>query len=118
MSFAHRVCFTCRKSWSIASRKTVRYTWNDTPGNCPECNQPLIGLGLYFKPPKQNDIREWRKVEAMVHAGCNFTSADSSTPITLAQAEDYSDVMREYRSSKGEKLARKFNKKRRSKTTR
>lgn len=69
----------------------------------------MIGLGRFFKPPKQNNIRQWRKAEATVRSGFDFTSG-IKTPETLAQVSAFSDVMRSIRQTKGEKLARKFNK--------
>ena len=66
-------CFDCRKvfhatmEWDKVERRTV-----DFP--CPECKQPMHSMGLDFKAPKQQDIRQWRKVKMLYDNGFTYRS--------------------------------------------
>jgi hypothetical protein len=77
-TYAHYVCFACRKAWAPAAvrvRKMQLHMGECTREKsrpCPDCGKPLIGLGLTFKPPKQSDRRAWRKLEAAALAGERF----------------------------------------------
>jgi hypothetical protein len=71
---AHSVCFRCRKAWAppvVCSRWGMLKAIPDNRP-CPDCGGPLIGLGLAFKPPKQDARRAWRKLEAAALAGNRF----------------------------------------------
>ena len=75
--YAHDVCFACRKAWApatIKSRRAARTSMciRESRRTCPDCGGSTIGLGLAFKPPKQNDRRAWRKAEAAALAGNRF----------------------------------------------
>ena len=73
-TYAHYVCFACRKTWAPAAVRYARNCPRVLPESrpCPDCGKPLIGLGLTFKPPKQTDRRAWRKLEAATRAGNRF----------------------------------------------
>lgn len=76
-SYAHDVCFSCRKAWAPVTFKCPRQACKKIGARasrrpCPDCGQPTIGLGLAFKPPKQTDRRAWRKLEAAARAGNKF----------------------------------------------
>ena len=75
--YAHAVCFRCRKAWAPATIRSprtcparLRIAPLDRP--CPDCGEPLIGLGLAFKPPRQSNRRAWRKLEAAARTGNRF----------------------------------------------
>jgi DNA-directed RNA polymerase subunit RPC12/RpoP len=63
MQFA---CFECRKSFK---RKLGRETYA-----CPQCGKPMREMGRQFKAPKLDDVKQWRKVEALVRGGITFHS--------------------------------------------
>lgn len=74
---AHDVCFACRKAWAPVTFKCPRQArkkigMRAARRRCPDCGGSTIGLGLAFKPPKQNDRRAWRKAESMARAGNEF----------------------------------------------
>jgi len=63
MQFA---CFECRKSFK---RKLGRGTYA-----CPQCGNRMWEMGRQFKAPKLDDLKQWRKVEALVRGGITFHS--------------------------------------------
>jgi len=72
--YAHYVCFHCRKAWAPPSVRSRKHCPPGEPEirTCPDCGEPLTGLGLAFKPPKQSNRRVWRKAETMARAGNRF----------------------------------------------
>src|SRR4051812_22701329 len=75
-------CFNCRKSFRRASRV-------DAVLPCPECGGPSIGLTRKFKPPKRTDVRQWKKVEALVRRGFLFWSLGEPYPETLEEVDAF-----------------------------
>jgi DNA-directed RNA polymerase subunit RPC12/RpoP len=63
MQFA---CFECRKSFK---RKLGRETYA-----CPQCGKEMCEMGRQFKAPRLDDVKQWRKVEALVRGGITFHS--------------------------------------------
>jgi hypothetical protein len=39
---------------------------------CPHCGGRAINLGRHFKPPKNSDVDQWKKVRYLVAAGFFF----------------------------------------------
>lgn len=76
------VCFRCRKSFKRASRV-------DAVLACPDCAGPSIGLTRKFKPPKRTDIKQWKKVEALVRHGFLFWSVREPYPETLEEVDAF-----------------------------
>lgn len=70
----HFACFDCRKAF----KQRGSSNWNpDVPARpypCPECKQPMVRLGRYFKAPPQRATRQWLKVELLHHYGERFES--------------------------------------------
>ncbi len=66
----HFVCLTCRKMFNQppsfrrfdSQKRTVQ-------ANCPECGAEMINAGRNFKPPRRNNIKQWRKVELLLQGG-------------------------------------------------
>lgn len=78
-SYLHAfVCFACRKSFKRASQTKAVLP-------CPHCSGPSIGLTRKFKVPKQSDIRQWTKVEALVRNGFLFWGQIGPYPETLRE---------------------------------
>ncbi len=71
-------CFACRKSFKRASRTAPVLP-------CPACGAPSIGLTRKFRPPKRSDVKQWRKVEALVRHGFLFWSLSEPYPETLQE---------------------------------
>ncbi|MEM7247201.1 MAG: hypothetical protein AAF533_17805 [Acidobacteriota bacterium] len=65
---------------------------------CPECREPMVDMGLDFRPPKMNDVKAWRIIEGrhrIGHAfhtcGCNETGP---VPRTLVDYRAYLEERR------------------------
>ena len=75
-TYAHYVCFECRKAWAPAAERTGHRRrpalTTQEEQNCPDCGKPLMGLGLAFKPPKQRNRRAWLIVETAARGGNRF----------------------------------------------
>ena len=56
-------CFDCRKSWKVPEERA---------GTCPQCGKSANWMGRAFKAPKNTDVDQWRKVEALWRAGFRF----------------------------------------------
>ena len=76
-------CFACRRSY----RRTART--NPPVLVCPHCGNPSIGLSRKFKAPKQSDVKQWAKVEALVRHGFPFWSLSEPYPSTLREVEAF-----------------------------
>jgi predicted RNA-binding Zn-ribbon protein involved in translation (DUF1610 family) len=63
MQFA---CFECRKSFK---RKLGREHYA-----CPQCGKEMCEMGRQFKAPALDDVKQWRKVKALVRGGITFHS--------------------------------------------
>ena len=58
-------CFVCRRSFKRAAV-------DRDEAACPVCGNPAIRLSRKFKPPRQGDVKQWAKVEALVRLGFRF----------------------------------------------
>lgn len=78
-------CFECRKSWKVRV---------DADARCPQCGSALCAMGRSFKVPKQSDVEQWDKVQALWSAGFRFGSYRSHPgaeplPERLRDVEDF-----------------------------
>jgi hypothetical protein len=107
-------CFECRKAF----KRYVTYGPNEEPlpePLCPECGRTMEEMGRAFKAPKQDDIKQWRKVEALVRNGITFHSYGShgwgKFPTVLNEVAPFIEKVRRRSESQGKKLLRKISKK-------
>lgn len=75
-------CFKCRKVFKRGSRDAAVLP-------CPGCGGPSIGLTRKFKPPKQADERQWKKVETLLRHGFLFWSVGEPYPDSLRQVAGF-----------------------------
>ncbi len=78
---SHYVCFSCRKMFN----QLYWGHWNDWRGAwnapakkaypCPECKAEMQNVGKDFKPPRQQNIKQWRKVELLFQRGYRWKQA-------------------------------------------
>ena len=69
-SYAHHfVCFACRKMFNkqigdiaddYESLAAFREKFQPL---CPDCQQPMLNMGIGFKPPRKSDVKAWRRAE-------------------------------------------------------
>ena len=81
-------CFNCRRSFKRVSKV-------DPVLPCPNCGSPSIGLTRKFKAPKQTDVKQWAKVEALVRHGFLFWSLDRY-PQTLREVDAFASKHRDF----------------------
>jgi hypothetical protein len=75
----HWVCFDCRKMFRKVSRWGTHI--EGLPHECPECKQPMRDMGIYFEPPRRNDIDAWKRLELLASRGFTFHSEGSKAYI-------------------------------------
>jgi hypothetical protein len=39
---------------------------------CPHCHQPLIVAGVKFKPPRRNNLRDWKRLYLLYLGGSRY----------------------------------------------
>ena len=69
----HYACFTCRKSFKWPHDRTVDPRTLPAPV-CPDCHSPLEAMGLDFRAPPKDDLRQWRKVQILALRGIRYLS--------------------------------------------
>ncbi len=79
----HYVCFVCCKMFNQVSQWHWHRGWLKSPKKgypCPECGAAMTNAGLNFKPPRRNNIKQWRKVELLLQRGykwdCEYVRRD------------------------------------------
>ena len=80
----HWVCFSCRKMF-----KRPSYLENDGANpkspviahKCPQCDEGMINMGLYFEPPPQRDLAAWQRMELLAEFGYFFYTDGSKSII-------------------------------------
>jgi hypothetical protein len=102
-------CFECRKSFK---RKLGRETYA-----CPQCGKPMCEMGRQFKAPKVDDVKQWRKVQALIRGGITFHSQRLSSlrnmPKVLREVAPFIRSVRTPRMSAGARLLSSTPRKRR-----
>lgn len=73
----HFACFDCRVAFKQPNSSNWDIRIAQRPFDCPNCKQPMVRLGRYFKAPPKRAIRQWIKVELLVQYGERFVSGNS-----------------------------------------
>lgn len=72
--------------------------YRDAAHNCPDCNQPMIDMGLDFKAPRQSDEKAWRTLLGMFRVGHVFHTCGCDGPgFVPKSAADYRQYLDERR---------------------
>src|SRR4030095_13375126 len=102
MQFA---CFDCRQSFK---RKLTPVRQTNNAPSCPQCAKEMWEMGRQFKAPLRDDVKQWRKVEALVRGGITFHSQRldhlRNMPKALREVEPFVRSVRRRGSSEGERL--------------
>lgn len=72
MNRVHFACFTCRKTFKQAGSSNWDSNVPQRPFPCPNCKQPMVRMGRYFKAPAQRAVRAWGEVERRYQSGERF----------------------------------------------
>jgi len=87
-------CFTCRKVFKQISANELNKAENsDREYKCPQCGAAMNDMGHDFKAPKQNDVKQWTKVEILYKHGFTYHSCGCGgpgyRPARLTEVEDF-----------------------------
>jgi hypothetical protein len=90
------VCFRCRKMFKTHYHAfyMLRRSGNPRTHACPGCGEVMVYPGLYFKPPKQDDVEAWQVAETLITSGYRFVDHDGfgavgHRPRTKRQLEEF-----------------------------
>lgn len=118
----HFACFDCRKAfkhwqWEECNEAEfwTKQRLQHVPREivCPDCDKPMIDMGLDFKAPRQSDVEAGKILERLAQEGFNFHNCGCGVgfkpPTTLREVPQW---LAEHRrdKSKGELLMEKFGK--------
>ncbi|MBE1442430.1 putative RNA-binding Zn-ribbon protein involved in translation (DUF1610 family) [Paenibacillus sp. OAS669] len=101
-------CFACRKVF----KQTSRYELNQPEAqnrhyNCPQCGEVMKDMGHDFKAPRQNDLKQWLKVEQLYQHGFTYHSCGCGgpgyRPAKLSEVEKFIRSRKDF-ASEGERL--------------
>jgi len=73
----HFACFECRAAFKQPNSSNWDTRVAERPFDCPNCKEPMVRLGRYFKAPPKRAIRQWIKVELLYQYGERFVSGNS-----------------------------------------
>src|SRR3954453_22868801 len=98
-------CFRCRKAFKRRKAEDLpsRMRGDEEapePVRCPDCRGAMHDMGMDFKAPPKQDVRQWKKVELLFAHGFTFHSCGCCGP-GLMPAE-----LREVQAFLDEKLAK------------
>ena len=70
----HFACFQCRKAFKRRwpCDYLPRGVLASRPFPCPQCGQPMNDMGVDFKAPPRNALRQWLKVAVLYSFGILF----------------------------------------------
>ncbi len=69
---AHYVCFICRKMFNQVNCRHWYHGAKKPPKKgypCPDCGAEMQDAGKDFKPPRRQNINQWRKAEMLFRHG-------------------------------------------------
>ena len=94
-------CFACRKSFKQINRFELTRPMPVTSEGeryvpCPQCRRQMHNMGRDSKAPKQNDLKQWRKVEILYCHGYAYHSCGCVGPGPRpAMLRDVDDFLRD-----------------------
>jgi DNA-directed RNA polymerase subunit RPC12/RpoP len=94
-------CFDCRKTFKMPQSMPDLDLYV-----CPDCKQPMSMMGKAFRPPKKENLEQWKKAEILVKNGFLFYKNAGARPKRLKDLPEFLASMK-YRSP-GEKLLEQF----------
>lgn len=111
----HYACFTCRKMFRQPHSGDLARPGHVAAGEqrvvkCPQCGEAMRSMGLDFKAPPQDDVKQWKKVEILFQHGFTFHSCGCCGPgLRPAELRDVQEFLADnLPQSDGEKLLAKI----------
>jgi len=99
----HYACFNCRKTFKRRLMWDIRRDdkSEETPGKCPQCQQPMVNIGKDFEAPKQTDIKAWSHIKTLYTVGITFHSCGCTGPGYIPNDKErltayFEDLLRDY----------------------
>ena len=106
---SHYVCFACRKMfrqthpgdrllYAAYDARRSRHNPESAPVApqvrvCPQCKQPMHNLGLDFKAPPRDNLKQWEKVRQLYAHGYHWRGCGCNGPgfrvRTLAEVQPF-----------------------------
>jgi hypothetical protein len=81
--------------------------YRDAAHRCPDCNEPMIDMGLDFKAPRQSDEKAWRNLLGMFRVGHVFHTCGCDGPGFIPNSTaDYRQYLEERRKSYSSQMKR------------
>ncbi|MDF2660506.1 MAG: hypothetical protein K0Q94_3297 [Paenibacillus sp.] len=105
-------CFRCRKVFKQKSTSELSPAEvQNRTYICPQCRETMKDMGHDFQAPKQQDKKQWEKVEILYRNGFTYHSCGCGgpgyRPAKLSEIAAFLDAHRQYRSE-GERLLQKL----------
>lgn len=105
-------CFQCRKVFRQTSNYELgKHDVQNRTYTCPQCGRTMNDMGHDFKAPKQNDVKQWMKVEILFNNGFTFHSCGCGgpgyRPAKLSEVEQFLESNKTF-ASEGERLLKKL----------
>ncbi|MNI45398.1 hypothetical protein D3C73_998220 [compost metagenome] len=105
-------CFSCRKVFKQVSNLELSETENlNRLYKCPQCNEIMKDMGHDFKAPRQDDRKQWTKVELLYNNGFSYHSCGCNgpgyRPVKFSEVEEFISRNKTFKSA-GENLLQKL----------
>ncbi|MDR6880803.1 hypothetical protein [Bacillus sp. 3255] len=105
-------CFNCRKVFKQVSDLELSGTEiGNRQYKCPQCSDIMNDMGHDFKAPKQDDKKQWAKVELLYKSGFAYHSCGCNgpgyRPAKLSEVEEFVNRNKIFKSA-GEALLQKL----------
>ncbi|HKQ91576.1 MAG TPA: DUF433 domain-containing protein [Blastocatellia bacterium] len=84
LNLEHWVCFECRKMFKRPFRLENDGVDPKAPARpyvCSQCREPMINMGLYFEPPRQDELASWKRMRLLADFGYFFYSEGAKSYI-------------------------------------
>ncbi|ULL18893.1 hypothetical protein DVH26_33330 [Paenibacillus sp. H1-7] len=103
-------CFHCRKVFKQTSNYDLEEgERNNRQYKCPQCSETMKDMGHDFQAPRQNDLKQWSKVELLYRNGFTYHSCGCGgpgyRPAKLSEVEAFISNNKRFKSE-GELLLR------------
>jgi DNA-directed RNA polymerase subunit RPC12/RpoP len=97
-------CFNCHKTFKRRLKQDADPNGEDKPARCPECGLLMADMGLDFKAPAKQKIKEWKIVGSLWTVGITFHSCGCGGPgyrprDTLAYKKFLKDTLKSYQET-------------------
>lgn len=78
--WSHRAALARREAELGIRLVDLQVEYRDSAHCCPVCGEPMVDMGLDFKPPRQSDVKAWRILQGMFRIGHVFHTCGCDGP--------------------------------------